>query len=104
MLYGFRCFQLFFRRCTLDAFAWKKYKTFSKAPSQGVGSRAENYVPIKIFSQLAPLFLGTTSVLSATRGLPEFENGFLNVFKNFGGDAEIFQDFPWPVMRVHRRT
>ena len=54
--------------------------------------------------KLAPLFLGTTSVLSATRGLPEFENGFLNVFKNFGGDAEIFQDFPWPVMRVHRRT
>ena len=26
-------------------------RTFSKAPSQGVGSRAENYVPIKIFSQ-----------------------------------------------------
>jgi hypothetical protein len=25
-------------------------RTFSKAPSQGVGSRAENYVPIKIFS------------------------------------------------------
>ena len=33
-------------------FARKNYRVFGKAPSQGVGSRAENYVPIKIFSHM----------------------------------------------------
>ena len=41
--------------------------------------------------KLAPLFPGTTSVLSATRGLAGFENGFLNIFEIFGGAAAIFQ-------------
>ena len=41
--------------------------------------------------KLAPLFPGTTSVLSATRGLAGFENGFLNIFEIFGGGAAIFQ-------------
>ena len=42
--------------------------------------------------KLAVLFPGITSVLSGTRGLAGFENGFLNIFEIFGGVAEIFEN------------
>ena len=38
------------------------------------------------------LFPGTTSAFSATGGLTGFENGFLGIFKIFGGGAEIFKN------------
>ena len=36
--------------CILEAIAWKNYRVCNKAPSEGVGNHAKNYVPIKIIS------------------------------------------------------